>query len=129
MNYGRYIVPGILLGALMILVFAGAYLLDPEVDLALRIFLVFSLGFWWFTFRNASLPRRERVNYQGSAIDAERLISGIAEARASIDAKRPKPDSVQHYRKTLLVMAHQAIAEASYFKHRERAPEEEHAHA
>jgi hypothetical protein len=129
MKFGRYILPGVLLGTLMLLVFSGGYLVAPEVDLTLRVFLVFSLGFWWFISRNAGLPLREPDSYKGSPIDAQRLISGIAEARASLDAKRPKPDSVQHYRKTLLVMAHRAIAEASYFKHRERAPEEEHAHA
>jgi hypothetical protein len=129
MKYGRFIVPAMLLSAFAVLALIGPGILDPITDVALRLFLLFALPAWWLTRRVRRVPAPESSRFQGNAIDARKLICGIAEAREAIDARRPCPDSVQHYRRTLLVMAHQAVSEAGYFKHRERMPEEDHVSA
>ena len=116
MKYGRFIVPAILLSASLVLAVGGDSVLDPLADLALRCFLIFTLPAWWITYRWRRQPPPEPAQHHGTAINARQLISGIEGAREALAAKRPKPDSVQHYRRTLLIQAHQAIAEAGYFK-------------
>jgi hypothetical protein len=126
MKYGRYIVPGLLVAALVFVLVAGTRLLEPAVDLALRLFLPAFLAVWWCIGRNSQDSQTVPARRRGAAIDARLLIKGVADARESLVARRPSPVSEQHYRKTLLILAHRAVANTGYFKHRERPPDAEH---